>query len=499
MAVFSQSETALKLIAQATERFNGKFKYTYVNFTNKDTPVIIDCPTHGIFNQRLYDHATSMYGCKQCANEANGKNCSTSQEEVIRRFNEAHDNIENPKFDYSKVEYKGMHEKVEIICLVHGPFWQKPSDHLNSHGCPNCKADAQSVRRKVPLDEMLKRFAEKHKGKFTYPEIENYYVDGSTKLNIKCETHGIFTQTAHSHLYGGCSKCADAKISEQTKGVERPDRRTTTEEYIVKANKKHNNRYKYTKTVYVKSKDTKIIVTCDDHGDFEISPKYHLSGKGCQICHDNEQVKQSRLKLPALIQKFNGIHESKYKYDKVVLVGDAANVPIIVHCTTHGDFSILVQKHYTHGCPECEKDNPKKKRSSIKQSKPANHWLDTMERILGITLVREFRLPENLRRAVDGYDPTTRTVYQFHGDYFHGNPDVHDELSYNDLKSMTFGQVFDESCRYDQEIIDLNYNLEIMWENDWKPVIAEEKRIIREAKQAEKEERKKNKIKKKKS
>jgi hypothetical protein len=95
------------------------------------------------------------------------------------------------------------------------------------------------------------------------------------------------------------------------------------------------------------------------------------------------------------VEKLNITHEFKYDYSKVELVGDIKNVPITVICPVHGDFSILVQKHYKHGCPECEKDNPKKKRGSIKQSKPGNHWLDTMERILGITLVREFRLPEN--------------------------------------------------------------------------------------------------------
>jgi hypothetical protein len=64
---------------------------------------------------------------------------------------------------------------------------------------------------------------------------------------------------------------------------------------------------------------------------------------------------------------------------------------------------------------------------------------------------------------------------------------------------MTFGQIFEESCRYDQEVIDLKYNLEIMWESDWKPVIAEENRIVREAKLAEKEKQKKTRIKKSKS
>ena len=487
MTLFSQSETALKLIAQATERFNGKFKYTYVNFTNKDTPVIIDCPTHGIFNQRLYDHATSMYGCRACANDEHSKNSRMSNDEVIEKFNEVHNNIEDPKFDYSRVKYEHMHKKVELVCLVHGPFWQKPSDHVNLHGCPNCKADAQSIRRKVPLEEMLKRFDEKHNGKFTYPDIESYYEDSSTKINIECETHGIFTQTAHSHLYGGCARCGKDSLSAQTKGVEKPHRRTTTEEYITKANEKHDYRYEYDKTVYVKSNGTKIIVTCKLHGDFEISPRSHLCGWGCKTCSRLALGERSSLKLPDLVEKLDLIHDCKYDYSKVVLVGDAKNVPITVICPDHGEFSILVGKHYKYGCPECEKAKPKVKNSCVNGSKPANAWLDS----LGIDLVREFRLPEKRTRPVDGYCIETNTIYQFHGDYYHGNPVIYEPSAFSKKHNKTFGELYEHSCRMDQEIIDFGYNLVVMWEYDWSAKVKAEKRIEREAKKLQKKLKKK--------
>ena len=483
MAVFSQSETALKFIEQATVKFNGKFKYTFVNYINKHTPVIIDCPIHGIFNQRLDTHIKSAHGCQECARDSG----RLSQEEVIRRFNEAHDNIVNPKYDYSTVQFKGMNEKVEIICLVHGSFWQLPSDHIRKHGCPSCKGDKCKERRTIPLDEMLTRFEEKHDGKFTYPGIESYYVDSSTKINIKCEKHGIFVQTAHSHLYYGCPKCGKDSMSAQTKGVEKPHRRTTTEEYIAKANEKHNYRYAYDKTVYVKSKDTTIIVTCKDHGDFEISTKSHLTGWGCRSCSLREMSERFSLKVPELVNKLNLIHDFKYDYSNVVLVGDIKNVPITVICPDHGEFSILVGKHYKYGCPICEKENPKVKNSCVKGSKPANAWLDS----LGIDLVREFRLPEKRIRPVDGYCIETNTIYQFHGDYYHGNPRKHDPLSFSTRHNMTFGELYEYSCKMDQEIIDFGYNLVVMWEYDWSAKVKEEKRIEREAKKLQKKLKKK--------
>lgn len=46
--------------------------------------------------------------------------------------------VHGDKYDYSKVEYKGVHTKVCIICPEHGEFWQIPGSHLASRGCPNC-------------------------------------------------------------------------------------------------------------------------------------------------------------------------------------------------------------------------------------------------------------------------------------------------------------------------------------------------------------------------
>ena len=42
--------------------------------------------------------------------------------------------IHGEKYDYSKVEYKGVFEQLEIICKKHGEFTQRPNDHLNGHG-----------------------------------------------------------------------------------------------------------------------------------------------------------------------------------------------------------------------------------------------------------------------------------------------------------------------------------------------------------------------------
>lgn len=57
-----------------------------------------------------------------------------TQEQIIQEFKKVHKN----KFDYSKVIYKNVHEKIEIICYQHGSFYQTSHDHRRGQGCPHC-------------------------------------------------------------------------------------------------------------------------------------------------------------------------------------------------------------------------------------------------------------------------------------------------------------------------------------------------------------------------
>lgn len=47
--------------------------------------------------------------------------------------------VHGDKYDYSKVNYINNRTPVEIICLKHGSFWQRPDAHLMGKGCYLCK------------------------------------------------------------------------------------------------------------------------------------------------------------------------------------------------------------------------------------------------------------------------------------------------------------------------------------------------------------------------
>ena len=55
-------------------------------------------------------------------------------EEFIKRAREVH----GDKYDYLKIVYKAAHNKIEIICPIHGVFFQEPASHLAGRDCPKC-------------------------------------------------------------------------------------------------------------------------------------------------------------------------------------------------------------------------------------------------------------------------------------------------------------------------------------------------------------------------
>jgi len=120
----------------------------------------------------------------------------------------------------------------------------------------------------------------------------------------------------------------------------------TEEEFIQKARTVHGDRYSYDKVEYINA-NSKIIITCCNHGDFEQNPNHHLRGSGCAMCRG---VK--RLTTEEFIQRAKTVHGDRYSYDKVKYVN--AHAKVLITCTEHGDFEQKTGHHLRKsGCPSC--------------------------------------------------------------------------------------------------------------------------------------------------
>ena len=196
-----------------------------------------------------------------------------TQEEFLERVKEVHCDT----YRYDKTVVKGSKIPVIITCPIHGDFEQRPGDHLRGCGCPLCGIEKSRKAKRNTTEEFIEKAKKVHGNKYDYSKVE--YIDKLTPVIIICPIHGEFTQTPDTHLNGsGCQKCGVEK-SKQTAASQK----LTTEKFIEKARKRHDDKYDYSKVEYVNS-HTPVKIICKIHGEFEQSPTNHLSGKGCPIC-----------------------------------------------------------------------------------------------------------------------------------------------------------------------------------------------------------------------
>ncbi len=115
---------------RSNELFKHQYTYEKVSFKEASDHVTITCKQHGDFKQRLASHLAGN-GCKQCHILSTRK----TKEEFIKDSRLIHGN----KYDYKNVVYSDNKKVVDIICPIHGSFWQTPNNHLSCKaGCPTC-------------------------------------------------------------------------------------------------------------------------------------------------------------------------------------------------------------------------------------------------------------------------------------------------------------------------------------------------------------------------
>jgi len=132
-------------------------------------------------------------------------------------------------------------------------------------------------------------------------------------------------------------------------------------DFFLKAYEKHGNRYGYLKFIYIDNK-TKGIINCKIHGDFEQSPNVHISGNGGYGCGCPKCGKTRTTEQ--FIDKANIIHNFKYGYENTIYL--SATDAVIITCLykNHGDFSLDAFRHLAgQGCPKCAKVSFKNKKT----------------------------------------------------------------------------------------------------------------------------------------
>jgi hypothetical protein len=194
--------------------------------------------------------------------------------------------------------------------------------------------------KRLSQNEFIQRAIEVHGTKYDYSKVD--YVNFASKIEIICPTHGSFAQTGVNHVIGraGCARCSGTQKS-------------TTEEFVSAAKKRHGDRYDYSQVVY-KNNKSEVVIGCPIHGIFFKRPDTYLRGYGCPKCS-----KRCPLTTDIFIQRAREKHGDRFDYSKVQCAGN--RVRVIITCIKHGDFEQAPHEHLIGvGCPSCQESRGEK-------------------------------------------------------------------------------------------------------------------------------------------
>ena len=130
-----------------------------------------------------------------------------TQDEFLTKVSELH----NKKYDYSLVTYKNISSKIEIICPIHGSFFQRAGGHLKGYGCRLCARKLVGEKCSWTKEIFLEKAKKVHGNKYLYDKVD--FKNGSKKIVLTCKEHGDFSirPTAHIRNIQGCKKCRLSK------------------------------------------------------------------------------------------------------------------------------------------------------------------------------------------------------------------------------------------------------------------------------------------------
>ena len=303
--------------------------------------------------------------------------------------------------------------------------------------------------KKKTKEEFIRQAREVHGDRYEYP---GQYLGTHIKMDILCLTHGIFLQASGEHLRGkGCRQCCfDAQKSNK-------------EVFVKQAREIHGNKYEYPDYNDYINADTKMNIRCPEHEMFQQTPYHHISRKqGCPQCGIQKRADTQRLGKDKFINKAREIHGNKYEYIGKYI---DTHTKIDILCPIHGNFQ---QNPHSHtginpsGCPKC----------SIIISRQETEWLD----YLGIEL-RQYKIKIKNKNGnvinikADGYDPLTKTVYEFHGDFWHGNPNVFtNPFEWNPRTKCQMFELYKKTIEKEQLLKKAGYNVVVIWESEWNSI-----------------------------
>ncbi len=403
----------------------------------------------------ILSHIYRKSGCPECSGRVRW-----NLPRFIKKSKEIHSN----KIDYSQItegDINGYRSRIPIKCnSCQYEYISTIDSHIYGKAdCQNCAGNAPWT-----LDHFLKRAKEIHGDKIDYSHVSDKHINGSNseiplKCNI-CQYEWTPSIGGHINAQSGCPDCSGNVP-------------WTLNRFLERAREIHGDKidYAHVSDEHINGNKCKVPLKCNIC-KYEWSPPiithiYHKTG--CPNCAGKVPWTLNRF-----LERAKEIHGDKIDYshldEKDINNGCESRVPLKCN-TCKCEWSPCINAHINaqSGCPNC---------SHRSYSKACIDWLKSIEASEGITIQcaispeGEFRIPSpnNRHYKLDGYCQFTNTVYEYHGDYWHGNPVKFDPDDINKTIGKSYGELYRKTIERENYIRSLGYNLIVRWETPFKNV-----------------------------
>jgi predicted RNA-binding Zn-ribbon protein involved in translation (DUF1610 family) len=205
--------TQEEFLQKARAVHGDKYNYSEAKYDGLTKEVTIICSIHGRFEQRAGDHIQA-HGCPRCGIIIRTQARSMGVNKFVKRANRVHQD----KYNYSKVKYVGRNTEIEIVCPIHGSFFQIPHNHLQGSGCPKCAIISRAKDQTLDTKQFIERANLIHRGRYNYSKVK--YVGCYIEVEIICPVHKSFFQKPYRHLQGqGCRTCSSPRTENLVRDI----------------------------------------------------------------------------------------------------------------------------------------------------------------------------------------------------------------------------------------------------------------------------------------
>lgn len=344
----------------------------------------------------------------------------------------------NAVYDYCLVEYINARTKVKIICKDHGIFEQIPHSHLIGKGCPKCGGLKQK-------QTMIERYGVEH-------ALQSMELQGRVK-QTNLERYGVV-----HHWQSKKVREKQKQTNLERYGAENPFASKDVKEKIKQTMVK---RYGVEHPVQSKSIRNRIKQTMvERYGVEHALQSKQLKERQRETTlgrYGVEHFNQSHFTQTCLekINDFLWLHKEYVIQKKTAQqIAVENNIDPTTVCNYLRRFNITIRHIKSYSCKSIQ-------------------WLESLMEEEGIFIqhaenIEEYNIP-GTRFHVDGYCKETNTVYEFYGDYFHGNPELFEaeEKCHPFNLEISAGDLYYGTLRREKFIRELGYNLVTIWESNF--------------------------------